>query len=227
MKLIIGCPVKNDLEVLKLMVDSLYNSTNIDYTLAFVVGENCNQETIDYLENLPFKKGVAVIIIKYGTKTPLEAYNALFDYAKTYESDLLLTQTDVIFPKLYNRDWLKEMQTVASNKEIGAVTCLNGYGIAGGDHIKGLAWLGAWCTYFPFRTIEQIGGYDENFPEGHYGVDIDHTYRIAQAKLRIEVINYWVDHHMANSREHDRHPDTEKHKLECARYFRKKWRLGE
>ena len=70
-----------------------------------------------------------------------------------------------------------------------------------------------------------IGGFDSNFPNG-MGVDIDHTFRIRRAGLYISYINYWVDHHMANSREHDKDPNTEQMKKDSSIYFKKKWGLS-
>lgn len=226
-ELIVGIPVKNDLESLKEMIQSLYDSTNINYHLLFVIGKGCNQETIDYLMNIPYKKGITVNILNNpanGTKTSLEAYNRLFDYAKEVEADLFITQTDVLFPKLYKRDWLAIMKEIAQPENIGAVTSINGGGISGPDYIDGFNWLGGWCSYYPLRTLEKVGGYDKDFPNG-YGVDIDHTYRIHKAGLKIIKLNYWCDHHMMNERLHDKDENTEQMKQESSRYFKKKWGL--
>lgn len=224
MSLIIGCPVKNDLNCMRAMMISLFDSTQSFDKLVFVDGGSTDG-TIEYLTYVS-KVDPRVQLITLNSKTPLEAYNFLFNMAETAGSDLLLTQTDVIYFRLYNRDWLKEMQLIVRNEEIGAVTTLNGGGVSGSDYIDGFRWLGGWCTYLPFRTLK-LGGYDDSFPEGKYGVDIDHTYRILKSGLKIFYHNYFVDHHMANSREHDNHPDTEKHKQECAKYFRQKFKLGE
>ena len=222
--LIIGCPVKNDLKCLHQMINSLFTSTQSFDKLVLVDGNSTDgtKEYIDYLAKVDSK----IQAIHLNSKTPLEAYNFLFKMAETAESDLFLTQTDVIFPKLYNRDWLKEMKEIAWTDKVGAVTTINGGGISGPDYLDGFRWLGGWATYLPFRTLK-LGGYDENFPEGQYGVDIAHTLEIIKSGLQIITINYWVDHHLGNSRGHDKHPDTEKHKAECARYFRRKYKLGE
>jgi len=223
-KLIIGVPVKNDLESLKEMIKSLYESTNVNYTLMFIIGKECNDETINYLTNLPFKKGIAVIIPDTRTHTPLDAYNVLFKTAELNKSDLFVTQTDVLFPKLYKRDWLYNMRQIAKDESIGAITSINGGGISGPDYINGFEWLGGWCTYYPYRTLEKIGGFDKNFPNG-YGVDIDHTYRLYKTGLKILKVNYWVDHHMMNERVHDKDSNTEQMKKESSEYFKKKWNL--
>lgn len=220
-KLIIGCPVKNDLHSLKAMLRSLKDST-INYNkIVFVVGGGCNNETMKYLLSI---EDFITEIHNVQSKTPLIAYNYLFNLAKRENSDLLLIQTDVLFPKLFNDDWLRRMQTVAENKTVGAVVPLNGGNYSGPDYINGMYWLGGWCTYIPNRTIEKIGGYDENFPNG-YGVDIDWTYRIHLSGLKIVIIDYWVHHHMQNERTHDKDENTEQMKQESAKYFKEKWKL--
>src|SRR3990167_5767689 len=114
------------------------------------------------------------------------------------------------------------MHDSAQTDNCGALTVYNGGGISGKDYVPDLHWLGGWATYFPYRTLKLIGGYDDNFVGG-YGVDIDHTYRIIKAGLFIRTINYWVDHTLANTREHDRNPNTEQMKKEAGLYFKKKW----
>lgn len=221
-KLIIGCPVLNDLESLKEMIKSLYESTSINYNLVFVIGENCNQETIDHLTTLPFKEGVSITVLNLQTKTPLEAYNKLFEIAKAERSDLLLIQTDVLFTKLYKRDWLDIMRNISRNRGVGAVIPINGGGVSGPDYINGLEWIGGWCTYIPYKTLEKDIKFDMDFPNG-YGVDIDLTVQINQAKLKIAKMNYWVDHHMMNERLHDNNPNAEQMKQEASKYFKNKW----
>lgn len=219
--LIIGIPVKNDLESLSSMFWSLLDSTRAYDKIIFIVGKGTNEKTMNFLNSLK-----EVEVINAQTKTPVEAYNMLFDIAKKEKADLFVTQTDVVFPKLYRRDWLEQMKRIAQYKDAGAVTCINGTGISGHDYINGLEWLGGWCTYFPFRTVKKIGGYDKDFPFD-WGVDIEHTYRIYLAGLKIVKINYWCDHHMLNDRRHETNPNAEKQKQECAKYFRKKYKLGE
>ena len=220
--IMIGCPVKNDLKSMQLMINSLLNSTQSFDKLIFVDGDSIDgtKEFLNYLSKIDNR----IEVIHANTKTPLEAYNFLFKMAESAESDLLVTQTDVIFPKLYNRDWLKEMSYYAQLENVGAVTTLNGGGISGPDYIDGFNWLGGWCTYYPLKTLKLIGGFDSIFPNG-MGVDIDHTFRIRRAGLHLNYINYWVDHHMANSREHDKDPNTEQMKKDSSIYFKKKWGL--
>ena len=221
-KVIIGCPVRNDFNSLKLMLNSLIESTNSFDKIVFVDG-NSSDGTLEYLRYLD-KLDPRIELIEANTKTPLEAYNLIFKYALENKADLLLTQTDVVFPKLYNRDWLKEMSLVSESEGIGAVTTYNGYGISGPDYIDGLRWLGGWCTYISLKALEKLKGYDDSFPNG-YGVDVDFTYRLLKEGFDVRLINYFVDHHMANSREHDRDPNTEQMKQDSSIYFKKKWSL--
>lgn len=209
--MIIGIPVKGDIESFNAMLMSLINSTNA-YDKIVIATPDKDVAALDIPK---------VEIIYKPFKTSLEAYNTLFDLAKKEKSDLFLTQTDVLFPKLYKRDWLEIMKDIAQNEAVGAVTCINGGGVSGPDYIDGFYWLGGWCTYFPYRTIEKIGGYDKNFPRG-WGVDIDHTYRITREGLTLIKVNYWVDHHMTNTRQHD---SDEQGKQAASKYFKKKWKL--
>ena len=106
------------------------------------------------------------------------------------------------------------------------ITCYAGGGISGPDFIDGYNWVGAWCTYIPYRTIEKLGGYDMNIPLG-YGVDIDYTYAVEQAGLHVYVINYWVDHspNYKDNHEHEKTDDFEEVKKEAFRYMREKWNI--
>lgn len=221
-KLIVGVPVKDDLSSMQLMINSLLNSTKAFDYLYFVDGGS-NDGTQEWLDCLA-KMDKRIKVFKLHTKTPLEAYNFLFEYAKNEGADLFITQTDVIFPKCLGRDWLAEMRQIAMHDNIGAVTTLNGGGTSGPDYLDKFLWLGGWATYYPFRTIEAIGGYDANFPNG-FGVDIDHSYRLYKAGLKIVYWNYWVDHHQMNSREHDRDANSEQMKQASAKFFREKHKL--
>lgn len=209
---IIGCPKKNDDDSFHAMLTSLRQSTN--FFEKIIIAKSDDSEIV----------GDDIVALSGQYRTPLDAYNALFNYALEYGHDLLLTQTDVLFPRLYKRDWLQIMSKISENEQIGAVTTLNGGNFSGPDYIDGFYWLGGWCTYIPHRVIKQLGGYDSSFPNG-YGVDIDYTYQIHKAGLAIIKMNYWVDHHMMNERAHDNDPNTEKAKKESSKYFKKKWKL--
>lgn len=221
-KLIIGVPVHNDFKYLNMMIDSLWRSTSAFDQIVFIESESTDGSK-EYCDMMA-KTDNRVRVIHTNKEGPLKAYNKLFQIALDEEADLFLTQTDVIFPRLLNRDWLNEMKVIAQHPDIGAVTCTNGGGVSGPSALEGFRWLGGWCSYYPFKTIQAVGGYDENFPNG-YAVDIDHTYKIFKAGLKIFYLDYWVDHHQMNSREHDNNPESEKMKKEANEFFKKKWGL--
>lgn len=221
-KIIVGCPaVKEDIESFKEMMFSLVTTTYvIDKIIIVTPHVDELQKIVD--ENSGYFN--LANVVKNPGNTPLDAYNELFRITKEEQADLFLTQTDILFPKLYKRDWLRIMKEISKNPSVGCVTSINYGGISGPDYVNGLPWVGGWCTYIPYETIEKIGGYDDNFPNG-YGVDIDWSYRLHQAGLRIIQANYWVDHHMMNERAHDRDPKTEQMKQESSKYFKQKWKL--
>ena len=107
--------------------------------------------------------------------------------------DVFLTHADVIFPKKYKADWLKEMIELSKIKECGIVTCYGGGNTSGKDYLDGFNYVGSWAMFLPRKTIKKIGLWDEDF-EGP-GDDIDYSYRVMLAKLKIGLIEYWVDHH--------------------------------
>src|SRR3990167_10298946 len=150
-KLIIGCPVKNHVESLKEMIKSLLNSTFSYDEIVFVLGKNITNEANEFCYNLQ-RRYNKIKIINAETTTSLHAYNILFKLAKDLKSDLILTQTDVIFPKLYRRDWIQSIKALSILSDCGAVIPLNGGGISGPDYVDGLHWIGGWCTYLPYRT---------------------------------------------------------------------------
>ena len=224
--LIIGVPVYNDVKGLRVMFDSLLDSTTAFDKIVLIESESTDgsNKTCDWLSSLD-KCIETIHTPKLG---PLDAYNRLFEIAKKEKADLFLTQTDVKFPSCYNRDWLVDMKKVAEVDKCGIITCYAGGGTSGPDFINGYPWVGAWCTYIPYRTIEKIGGYDMNIPLG-YGVDIDYTYAIQSIGLKIYVVNYWVDHHpnYNEGHEHEKCSDFEQKKKEAFRYMREKWKVGE
>lgn len=226
-QVLIGLPVRNDLESLRVMLDSLFKSTDFPIELVIVIGEGTNEETMNYINNFKIINNFNIRVENKQTKTPVEAYNYLFDLARGEQKDLLLTQTDVVFPRLYHRDWLCQFYVLGQNPMVGAVVPINGGGISGPRYVNGFKWAGGWCTYYPYNTVISIGGYDTNYIIGD-GVDIDHSYRLYLANLQIAVTNYWVDHHMMNARSDEgkyTHEQNEEFKKQNGEYFRRKFNL--
>ena len=130
---------------------------------------------------------------------------------------ILLTQADVIFPKLYNRDWLQTLCRIADEPKCGIATSANGGGVSGPEFLKGLAWCGTWCMLLPRSTISKVGIFDENFNPG-IGDDIDYSYRAYKEGLNIYASDFTVDHH----RENEHFNDTEQLKIDHAKLFKEK-----
>ena len=216
---LIGIPVYKDHECFLAMIDSLRSSTNWYERIIIIESDG------DELFWAQFKVIPNIEIIHAKKEGPLKAYNLLFEIAKKENKDLLITQTDVIFPRLYKRDWLQIMNEYANHPKIGIVIPRNGGGISGPDYIDGYPWAGGWCSYISKKCWEVFTGYDSNYPMG-YGVDIKMTYQISK-KYAFAEIDYWVDHHMMNSREHDNNPNAEQARKEAGKMFRKEFKLGE
>jgi len=225
--MIIGMPIYNDAENLKFAFYSFINSTLVRDKIILLVSDSpdgsekvCDEiaEFYDFVE-----------VIHRPKEGPLKAYNELFRIAKERKEDLLLIQTDVVFPRRYNRDWLQEMRQLAETRpDAGLITCYGGGQHCGPDFVEGFYWVGGWCTYVPYRTIEKFGGYDENYPIG-WGVDIDYSWAVKQAGLQIYQIDYWVDHHPDYDRghEHEKVGNIIDIKNKAFDYMRKKWKIGE
>jgi len=225
--MIIGIPVYNDLENLKYAFHTLLYSTMVRDKIILWEASSTDG-TAEFCDELA-KFYNFVEVIHAPNKGPLYAYNQLFKIAKERKEDLFLTQTDVIFPRRYNADWLQEMKRIAEERvDCGLVTCYGGGGHSGPDFINGFFWVGAWCTYIPYRTIEKIGGYDPDIPLG-WGVDIDYTYAVIQAGLKVYTTNYWVDHHpnYVNNHEHEKVENAGQLVKDAYEYMRKKWKVGE
>ena len=224
---IIGIPVHQDLEKLKYAFYTFLASTMVRDRI-ILLESGSTDGTAEFCDELA-KFYSFVEVIHTPLEGPLKAYNRLFQIAKERKSDLFLTQTDVIFPRRYNADWLQEMKRIAEQRvDAGLITCYGGGGHSGPDFIDGFFWVGAWTVYIPYRTIEKLGGYDENIPLG-WGVDIDYTYAVQQAGLKVYTIDYWVDHHpnYVDNHEHEKVDNAAQLTQDAFTYMRKKWKVGE
>ena len=225
--MITGIPVYNDIEGLKYCFYSLLNSTMVRDKIILLVSDSTDGSSEFCDELAKFYNFVEVVHTP--KEGPLKAYNKLFQIAKERKEDLFLTQTDVIFPRKFNCDWLVEMKRIANEREdCGIVTCYGGGGHSGPDFIDKFFWVGAWCTYIPLITIERLGGYDENIPLG-WGVDIDYTYAVQRLGLEVYTIDYWVNHcpNYVERHQHEKVDNIQELKQEAFRYMREKWKVGE
>lgn len=225
--MIVGIPVYNNLEGLKYAFYTFLNSTMVRDKIILLESESTDGSAEFCDELAKFYTFVEVIHTK--KEGPLLAYNRLFQIAKERKEDLFLTQTDVIFPRKFNCDWLVEMKRIATEREdCGMVTCYGGGGQSGPDFITGFYWVGAWCTYIPYRTIEKLGGYDMKIPLG-IGCDIAYTYDIQQIGLQVYVIDYWVNHtpNYETGHEHEHRDDIQQQYKNAYIYLRKKYKIGE
>jgi len=225
--MIIGIPIYNDKEGLKYAIYSFLYSTMARDKIILLESESTD-DSAKFCDDLA-KFYDFVEVIHTPKEGPMKAYNRLFQIAKERKQDLFLTQTDVIFPRRYNMDWLQEMKRIAEERvDAGLITCYGGGGHSGPDFIDGFFWVGGWCTYVPYRTIEKLGGYDENYPLG-WGCDIDYSYAVTQLGLQIYTIDYWVDHHpnYVKGHEHEHVGNQEQLVKEAYTYMRKKWKVGE
>jgi len=223
-ELIIGLPICNDLESGMKAIESIIHSTRSKFKFLIVIGDSTDG-TEEYCKILSkLYTWVNFEIVFAHTKTPLEAYNILFTKAKEEQKDLYLIQSDVIHFRLYKRDWLFEMKSLAEREDCGLVAPMGAIRLSGPTYLDNFQWVGGWACYIPIRTINLIGGYDINY-SGGWGVDIDYSYAVSQQGLKIYQADYWVQHHMLNNRLHDKNPKAEKQKQEAANYFRTKWNI--
>jgi len=142
MKPIVGIPVYKDRECFEEMLKSLHQSTGY-FERIIIIESDGDKEYWDKIE----RNNQHIQIIHTKKEGPLKAYNKLFEIAKNENKDLLITQTDVLFSRLYKRDWLHTMSKISENNDIGLVIPINGGGRSGEDYINGLFWVGGWCTY--------------------------------------------------------------------------------
>ena len=208
-------PVYNSGRFLQLAIEAIINNTRYPYDLIIVESEStdgsaelCDEyaKTFRHIKVIHTKKEGLVKAINTGIRA--------------CDTDVYLTQDDVIVPKLFERDWLWELVQQKKLENCGAVTTLLGGGVSGPTYIDGLHWAGTWSLFIPRSTINQIGLFDENLGPGD---DIDYSYRIYTSGLRIYLANFWVDHHRKTE-----HPaESDENFKEKARLFRQKYKLGE
>jgi len=190
MKPAIVIPVYNGGKSFISTLDSIYASTNHFSRLILVEGGSTDGSDKVCDEYAKRDKRITVIHLEGRTG----ATNAInIGVVAAGDLDVFLTQTDVLFPKKYESDWLYEMEITSISTDCGLVTCFAGGGTSGPDYLDYFVWVGTWCAYIPRTTFNFIGLFDEKY--NGPGDDIDFCYRIKEAGLVYYMINYWVDHH--------------------------------
>ena len=191
-KVSIIIPVRNGIKYLPLTIESIMKTTYPNYKIIIVESESDDGVNYycDYLASrYPFIK-----VIHTKKEGITKAINKGIE-ASDADSDVLLTQNDVVFPSLVERDWLSMMVGIAdSDGCIGIVTCMNGGGVSGPDYLDGFKWVGTWCMYVKRETLKKVGLFDESFSPGP-GDDICFTYRVYKSGFYIGMANFAVDHH--------------------------------
>lgn len=142
---------------------------------------------------------------------------AMNNAIKQAEGDVLLIHDDMNFFKYYNKDWLAKVQKAAQNPDVGMITIEGGYKTSGPEYREGMIWFGTWCTYIPKKTIEKIGYLDTNMKIGE---DIDYSYRVQKAGMKMLIAPFHHEHHQYRETPHA--PQNEKIKREAEAYFKKK-----
>lgn len=186
-------PVRNGIKYLPLTIESILKTSHPNYRIIIIESESNDgvQYYCDYL-NCRYPEKIQVIHTKKEGIT--KAINKGIKLSDE-NSDIFLTQNDVIFPSLLGRDWLEEMSMIVQdNPKIGMVTCMNGGGISDKTYLEGFRWTGTWCMYIPRPTINNVGVLDEEFSPGP-GDDVSYSYRIYLAGLYVGIANFAVDHH--------------------------------
>lgn len=185
-------PSKNNQESLHHTIKSIESSTSHPHNYIFITDE----ETSSALENY-WGDQIDMRVLKMKDHS-IKSMNKGFKESKGH---VLLTHDDMNFSRLYKRDWLKEMATIADDKKQGIITIYNGGGISGPKYLSDFRWVGTWCMFIPEHTYKKIGYLDENMTTGD---DIDYTFRVVKAGYKIGVIDYWVEHHRSNEKPQDK-----------------------
>jgi GT2 family glycosyltransferase len=232
-KVTILLPTHNDMPYIVHTVDSIINNTFYPFKLLIIESEStdgtaryCDWLKINYSNTISVihtKKEGMVKAVNIGLNAIKEGVNTGFSAIKG--GDVFLTHADVIFPKLYARNWLFEFVKLALIEDTGLVTSLfpTGGGISGPDYINNFIWVGTWACYIPRRTLDKIGIMDENYNPG-MGDDIDYSWRVVNVGLQLRYTNFSIEHHRMKDYPNER---IEGLKEKHADYFRKKLNLGE
>ena|SRR3990167_3933955 len=212
-------PTHNNLKHLIECLDSIYKNIHFSDFRVIVIASECTDGTVEFLNfsKRTYKLSVWDSSPKEGS---IKAVNEGISLTGSGE-DVYVMHDDVTIPRCLTMDWLGEMRVLADLPQTGLIMPANGGGISGPDYVEGLRWVGTWGMYIPRRTLEAVGVFDDNMKIGE---DIDYSYRVQKAGLKIEVIPFLVNHHQQRTTPHQ--DQSEEIKKEAALYFKKKHGLN-
>ena len=190
-KISIILPCRNSGEHLRAALNSIIDNTEYPSWELIIVDSSDDDVTRDIIEEFLEKdKRVRALF------TPREGITKALNKGirEAGDNDVYLTEDDVVLPNLYGRDWLTIINKVSKLKDCGVVTTIAGGNKSDDMYVDGFHWAGTWSLYVPRRTLEIVGLFEEDFSPGP-GDDIDYSYRVHKAGLRILVAPFWVDHH--------------------------------
>jgi len=213
-------PCRNSGKSLKLTIESILQNIQYPYKIYLIEGhstdgtaELCNKFVMNYPDKIEVHHIEAegtTCAINYGIRC-------------AGDLDVLLTQDDVIFHKFLGRDILYDFVEISKINNCGIVTVKNGGGKSGEMYLDGFEWVGTWCMFISRKTINKIGMLDEMYNPGD-GDDIDYTYTVFAAGLKVYNTDLFVEHHRKFSIKQHEH-ENQKIKKRNSLYFKTKWGL--
>jgi len=148
---------RNSIPYIVHAVDSIIENRTYP-TKLLIIEADSDDGTAQYCDWLTKHYG-QIEVIHAPKEGVIKAFNRGLNHVK--EGDVLLTHDDVLFPKLYRKDWLWELIQYKRFKDCGLITPFNGGGVSGSNFIENFTWAGTWCTYIPRRTLDKLKYYEE------------------------------------------------------------------
>lgn len=223
-KVTIILPVRNSMPWLELTVDSIKKNTKYEnFKIIFLESESTDG-TAEYCDYLSKVYSTRIKVYHEKKEGVTKMINKGIEYADK-DSDILLTQDDVVFPELLGKFcWLRRLIERADVfPNAGIVSCLNGGSVSGPTYCQDFRWVGTWCMYIKREVLDRGLRFDEQFNPGD-GDDIDFTYQVTKAGFEIVYADFCVDHHRKFSIDRHEYEDPEIRKRNGLR-FKAKWGL--
>ena len=178
-------PVYKGKEMTEQCLESIYKNTINPYNV-IIIADGQYEEDYNYLLDFQDEFNLDIMIIIKKKRTGLiESNNIGMKIAK---GDVLLTQNDVVFPKLEQDCWLTRLVKKSQDSKVGIVGCLNSVRQA-----QPIDFCGTWCMYIKRKTINEIGYFDERFSPAMMD-DVDYSKRVLLHQLTIEKADFVVEH---------------------------------